>query len=90
VDTNRPPGPRPATGRPGERLELETSCELFLLARQQPPPLTLFTVALVVGVVVGVFGHIIHSKTLIIFGIVVIGAVCGYVVVSSYTGAFFS
>ena len=61
---------------------------VFLLASQQPPPTTLFTVAVIVGVVVGVFGHIIHSRTLILFGIIVVGAVCGYVVVSSYLGAF--
>jgi F0F1-type ATP synthase assembly protein I len=47
------------------------------------------TVVVVAGVVIGVFGHIIHSKTLILFGILLVGAVCGYVVVSSYTGAFF-
>jgi F0F1-type ATP synthase assembly protein I len=63
---------------------------LFSFAQQQAPPLTLFTVAVVAGVVIGVFGHIIHSKPLILLGIVVVGAVCGYVVVSSYLGAFFS
>jgi F0F1-type ATP synthase assembly protein I len=63
---------------------------LFPFAQQQAPPLTLFTVAVVAGVVIGVFGHIIHSKPLILFGIIVVGAVCGYVVVSSYLGAFFS
>lgn len=62
---------------------------MFLFAAQ-PPPLTLFTVVLVVGVIVGVFGHIIHSRPLIIFGILVVGAVCAYVVVSSYLGAFVS
>jgi hypothetical protein len=52
------------------------------------PPLTLLTVTIVVGLVVGVYGHVIHSRSLILFGIVVVGAVCGYVVVSSYLGAF--
>jgi F0F1-type ATP synthase assembly protein I len=42
----------------------------------------------VVGVVVGVIGHIVHSRPLILLGILVVGAVCGYVVVSSYLGAF--
>lgn len=60
---------------------------MFLLAAQAPP-LTLLTVLIVVGVVVGVFGHIIHARPLILFGILVVGAVCGYVVVSSYLGAF--
>ena len=62
---------------------------LFLFAQQHAPPLTFLTVVVVAGVVIGVFGHIIHSKTLILFGILLVGAVCGYVVVSSYTGAFF-
>ncbi len=62
---------------------------MFFFAAQQAPPLTLFTVAVVLGLVVGVFGHIIQSKALILFGILVVGAVCGYVVVSSYVGAFF-
>jgi hypothetical protein len=63
---------------------------LFLVAQQQAPPLTLFTVAVILGLVVGVFGHVIHSKALILFGILVVGAVCAYVVISSYLGAFFS
>lgn len=60
------------------------------IATQNPPPLTLFTVAVVAGLVIGIFGHIIHSRPLILLGIIVIGAVCGYVVISSYLGAFFS
>jgi hypothetical protein len=63
---------------------------LLFFAAQQGPPLTLLTVAVALGLVVGVFGHIIHSKALILFGILVVGAVCGYVVVSSYLGAFYS
>jgi uncharacterized membrane protein YhhN len=61
---------------------------LLLKAAQQAPPVTLFTIAIVVGLVVGVFGHIIRSRALIMFGIVVVGGICGYVVVSSYAGAF--
>ncbi len=57
-------------------------------AAQQAPPVTLFTIAIVVGLVVGVFGHITHSRALIIFGIVVVGGICAYVVASSYAGAF--
>lgn len=60
----------------------------MLLLAAQAPPLTLLTVAIVLGLVVGVFGHVIHSRSLILFGIVVVGAVSGYVVVSSYLGAF--
>ena len=60
---------------------------MFPLAAQAPP-LTLLTVAIVVGVVVGVIGHIVHARPLILFGILVVGAVCGYVVVSSYLGSF--
>ncbi len=60
----------------------------MLLLAAQAPPLTLLTVTIVVGLVVGVYGHVIHSRSLILFGIVVVGAVCGYVVVSSYLGAF--
>ncbi len=63
---------------------------VFLFAQAQAPPLTLFTVAVVLGLVVGIFGHIIHSKPLILFGILVVGAVCGYVLISSYLGAFYS
>jgi hypothetical protein len=63
---------------------------LLGFASQNGPPLTFFTVAIVVGLVIGVFGHIIHSRWLILLGIVLVGGVCGYVVISSYTGAFFS
>jgi hypothetical protein len=40
--------------------------------------LGLFTAALALGVVIGVFGHIIRSRTLIITGILVIGLVSAY------------
>ena len=63
---------------------------LFLTAAQQAPPLTLLTAAVVAGVVIGVFGHLVRSRPLILFGIVVVGAVCGHVVVASYLGAFYS
>ena len=61
----------------------------MLAAAAQAPPVTLFTVAIVVGLAVGVIGHVTHSRPLIIFGIVVVGAVCAYVVASSYAGAYF-
>jgi hypothetical protein len=40
--------------------------------------LGVFAAALALGFVIGVFGHIIRSRTLIITGILVIGAVSGY------------
>jgi F0F1-type ATP synthase assembly protein I len=42
------------------------------------PHLALFTGLLVVGLVVGVFGHIIKSKPLIITGILLIGLISAY------------
>jgi hypothetical protein len=50
---------------------------ILILASQQSQ-LTLFTVALIVGLLVGVFGHIIHSRTLILTGILVIGLASAY------------
>jgi hypothetical protein len=50
---------------------------ILALASQQSQ-LTLFTAVLIFGLVVGVFGHMIHSRTLIIIGILVIGLVSGY------------
>ena len=38
----------------------------------------LFTAALALGLLIGVFGHIIRSRTLIITGILVIGLVSAY------------
>jgi hypothetical protein len=40
--------------------------------------LTLFIVALCIGLAIGVFGHIIKSRTMIITGILVIGMVSAY------------
>jgi hypothetical protein len=40
--------------------------------------LGVFTAVLALGLIVGVFGHIIHSRTLIITGILVIGLVSAY------------
>jgi hypothetical protein len=50
---------------------------ILILASHQSQ-LTLFTVALVIGLVVGVFGHIIHSRPLIVTGILVIGLGSAY------------
>jgi hypothetical protein len=40
--------------------------------------LGLFTAFLVIGLVIGVFGHIYHSTWLIILGILIIGLVSAY------------
>ena len=40
--------------------------------------LGLFTALLALGLVIGVFGHIVKSRTLIIVGILVIGLVSAY------------
>ena len=48
-----------------------------VIASQQSQ-LTLFTSVLIFGLVVGVFGHIIHSRTLILTGILIIGLVSAY------------
>jgi hypothetical protein len=44
----------------------------------QSSHLTLFIIALAFGLVVGVFGHIIRSRTMIITGILLIGLVSAY------------
>jgi hypothetical protein len=51
---------------------------MALLPAAANPHLTLFTALLVAGVVVGVFGHIIKSKPLILTGILVIALVSVY------------
>jgi hypothetical protein len=50
---------------------------MLALASQQSQ-LVLFSAALVFGLLVGVFGHIIKSRTLVITGILVIGLVSAY------------
>jgi cytochrome c oxidase subunit IV len=50
---------------------------LFLAASQQSD-LHITLAALVVGLVIGVFGHIIHSRLMIITGILIIGLVSAY------------
>ena len=50
--------------------------------------ITPFIIALACGLVVGVVGHIIKSRPLIVLGILVIGFVCGYIVIRSYASAF--
>ncbi len=50
----------------------------MLVLAVQSSHLGLFTAALIVGLVIGVFGHIIHSRALILTGILVIGLVSAY------------
>lgn len=50
----------------------------MLLLAATSSHLGLFTAVLALGVVIGVFGHIIHSRTLILTGILVIGLVSAY------------
>ncbi len=49
-----------------------------LLIASQQSQLTLFVVVLLIGLVVGVLGHIIHSRALIVVGILVIGLASAY------------
>ena len=51
---------------------------MLLLLVSQQSQLTAIIVVLIFGVVVGVFGHIIQSRTLILTGILVIGLVSVY------------
>jgi len=41
-------------------------------------PYNAFVVALAIGVVVGVYGHVIRSRTLILTGILMIGLISSY------------
>ena len=48
---------------------------LVLAASTSPGP---YAVAIGIGFVVGVYGHVIHSRTLILTGILIVGAVSAY------------
>ncbi len=50
----------------------------MLVLAVQSSHIGVFTAALIVGLAIGVFGHIIHSRTLILTGILVIGLVSAY------------
>ena len=49
-----------------------------LILAVQSSHLGAFTAALVAGLAIGIFGHIIRSRTLILTGILVIGLVSAY------------
>jgi hypothetical protein len=50
---------------------------LLFLASQQSQ-LTVFVLVLIIGLAVGVFGHIVSSRTLILTGILIIGLASAY------------
>lgn len=47
-----------------------------------------FGIAILLGFLVGVYGHVIRSRTLILTGIIVIAAVSGYFVVTGEIHTF--
>ncbi|HEY3728870.1 MAG TPA: hypothetical protein VGL51_16955 [Solirubrobacteraceae bacterium] len=51
---------------------------MILVLASQQSQLTAFLVVLVFGLLIGVYGHLIHSRTLIVSGILVIGLVSAY------------
>jgi hypothetical protein len=51
---------------------------VILLIASQQSQLHAFVAVLVFGLVIGVFGHIIKSRTLIITGILIVGGVSAY------------
>jgi hypothetical protein len=59
---------------------------VILLIASQQSTLHAFIAVLVLGLVIGVFGHIIRSNTLIITSILIIGAVSAYFLVAQPTG----
>jgi hypothetical protein len=56
---------------------------MVLLIASQQAQLTVLVIVLAFGVLVGTFGHIISSRTLILTGILIIGAVSAYFLFAS-------
>ncbi|MEO6858102.1 MAG: hypothetical protein ABI323_05880 [Solirubrobacteraceae bacterium] len=54
---------------------------MVLTLASQQSQLNAFIVVLVFGLLVGVFGHVIRSRTLILTGIAIIGGVSAYFLV---------
>jgi hypothetical protein len=50
----------------------------LLIAAASPPPLGAIAGAVAAGALIGVYGHIVHSRTLILTGIIVIAGVSAY------------
>ncbi|HEY2440729.1 MAG TPA: hypothetical protein VGI07_10880 [Solirubrobacteraceae bacterium] len=51
---------------------------MVLVLASQQSQLHAFVAVLIFGLVIGVFGHVIHSRTLILTGILIIGLTSGY------------
>ncbi len=51
---------------------------MILVLASQQSQLHAFVAVLILGLAVGIFGHIIHSRALIITGILLIGLVSAY------------
>ncbi len=51
---------------------------MFLLLASQRTQLPIFIAVLVAGLLVGIYGHLIQSRALILAGILVIGLVSAY------------
>jgi hypothetical protein len=60
------------------RSNIGFAAAVVLLLASQQTQLTAFVVVLVFGLVVGVFGHLAHSRVLILTGILIIGLVSAY------------
>lgn len=52
---------------------------LRLIPASAPTSVAPYAIAMLVGFVVGVFGHVIKSRLLILTGILIVGAVSAYV-----------
>jgi hypothetical protein len=61
-----------------DRLSNIGFAAVLLLIASQQSQLHALLAAMVFGLVVGVFGHIIRSRTLIVSGILIIGLVSAY------------
>ncbi len=51
---------------------------MILILASQQSQLTAFVVVLIFGLIVGVYGHLIQSRPLILTGILIIGLVSAY------------
>ncbi len=59
----------------------------LLISAVSPGQLRPFLVVMVFGALVGMFGHIIKSRTLILLGITVVGGVSAYFFISGTLGS---
>jgi hypothetical protein len=70
----------PPTPVTGVRLELPNIGfpPVVLLLASQQSQLRAFVAVMIFGLVIGVFGHIVRSRTLIVTGILIIGLTAAY------------